>query len=144
MIEIFGEKVDRIVVESEEDGVRVCGVFVGVYDCGCCDSEEESLKYNGVSMISGIVVEKRFDGVEVSRRNGEWVLIGYCKSEGKEVDEIRGIGKVEVICRLVDMDGWSDIKFERIGFVGSGESWLYEVDEREDVEESGEKFVMER
>ncbi len=123
-VRIFGKEiVDRVVCESLEGGVRVCGCMVSVGDYGDWgmdgnwDINSELNKMNGIEVLSEVVIEEVYDGVSVGRRDGEWVMVGWLN------------GEEEVICKLKKMDGWSDIRMERMEFVEKKSCWDYEVKE---------------
>lgn len=95
----FGNPCDKVVVESELDSVVVRSVYV---------AEEESL-----ALISGVIEERHFDGVEMIRRGDAWLLIGFYG------------GTEEVICEIITED--DVISFERIGFTEGPSAWNYRV-----------------
>ena len=76
----LGFKCDRVVVISLEDKVKVCGVLISVGDYGMWDGSLENIednKLNGVEIISEVVIERVFDGVEVMKKNGMYGMYGY-------------------------------------------------------------------
>jgi hypothetical protein len=131
---VFNENVDKVVVESVMNGVRVCGVLMSVGDYGewgmdgNWDRDSELNKFNGVEVISDVVCERNYDGISIERDRSiegekEWVMCGWIN------------GEVERICRLDDLSDWSDIRIERVDFVDSVGNWMYEYEKRNEREE---------
>ena len=72
-----GFKCDRIVVESAENGVKVSCVMISVGDYEMWDGNVMGVgnEMNGVEIVSDVVYERVFDGVEIMKELLGFVLI---------------------------------------------------------------------
>lgn len=75
----LGFKCDRIVVESVENGVKVSCVMISVGDYEMWDGNVMGVgnEMNGVEIVSDVVYERVFDGVEIMKKGDVYGMYGW-------------------------------------------------------------------